>query len=280
MRGGAQSHLMFCDDRRYYVVKFINNPQHVRILANEMLANRLADHVGLPVAQWAYVDVSQELIGRTPELHFQNVQGCAPCAPGRHFGSRIPVDPAREAIYDFVPDQTLCLLRNRAAFAGMLAFDQWTCNADARQAVFYGVAAEGGPGSLPPGPEPAGGESCSAARYRAVMIDQGFCFNDGEWSFPDSPLRGLYPRLVVYQGVTGWESFEPWLTRIMEMDWGAAERAAGTIPATWYEGADEELERLMVTLDRRRRRLPELLDAVRRSSRNPFPNWRARVAAN
>ncbi len=57
MRGGAQSHLMFCSDRAYYVVKFTNNPQHVRILANEMLANRLAEYAGLPVPACAPVDV-------------------------------------------------------------------------------------------------------------------------------------------------------------------------------------------------------------------------------
>ena len=34
MRGGAQAHLMRCSDSFYYVVKFQNNPQHVRILAN------------------------------------------------------------------------------------------------------------------------------------------------------------------------------------------------------------------------------------------------------
>ena len=43
MRGGAQSHLMRCNDERYYVVKFRNNPQGPRILANEMLASHLAD---------------------------------------------------------------------------------------------------------------------------------------------------------------------------------------------------------------------------------------------
>src|SRR5438105_8806738 len=31
MRGGAQSHLMRCDDGYYYVVKFQNNPQHTRV---------------------------------------------------------------------------------------------------------------------------------------------------------------------------------------------------------------------------------------------------------
>ena len=49
MRGGAQGHLMRCDDGHYYVVKFRNNPQHERVLANEFLATKLAERVGLPV---------------------------------------------------------------------------------------------------------------------------------------------------------------------------------------------------------------------------------------
>jgi hypothetical protein len=254
MRGGAQSHLMFCDDGCFYVVKFQNNPQHVRVLANEMLANSLAEYIGLPVPRFAPVEVRGELIEATPELHFERVRGRVACAPGRHFGSRLPVDATREPIYDFVPDQTLALLANREAFIGMLLFDQWTCNADARQAVFLRSGAD-------------------SSRYQALMIDQGFCFNDGEWSFPDSPLRGLYPRLVVYQGVTGWDSFEPWMSRLREMEWSQARRFAEGIPLAWYEANDEALERLMDTLDRRRARLPELIEAVRRCSKNPFPNW-------
>ena len=46
MRGGAQAHLMRCADEEYYVVKFQNNPQGVRILANELLATRLAARIG------------------------------------------------------------------------------------------------------------------------------------------------------------------------------------------------------------------------------------------
>ena len=49
MRGGAQGQLMLASDRKLYVVKFQNNPQHVRVLANEFLATRLAEAVGLSV---------------------------------------------------------------------------------------------------------------------------------------------------------------------------------------------------------------------------------------
>ena len=48
MRGGAQSHLMLASDNHLYVVKFRNNPQHVRVLANELLATRLGAAVGFP----------------------------------------------------------------------------------------------------------------------------------------------------------------------------------------------------------------------------------------
>ncbi len=34
MRGGAQSHLMLGSDGHLYVVKFQNNPPHIRVLAN------------------------------------------------------------------------------------------------------------------------------------------------------------------------------------------------------------------------------------------------------
>src|SRR5438046_10234975 len=68
MRGGAQSHLMRCSDGYYYVVKFQNNPQHRRVLVNELLGTRLAKRLGLPTTPVAVVEVSEDLIALTPEL--------------------------------------------------------------------------------------------------------------------------------------------------------------------------------------------------------------------
>ena len=63
----------------------------------------------------------------------------------------------------------------------------------------------------------------------ASFIDQGYCFNAGEWTFPDFPLRGVYPQNEVYARVNGWESFEPWLSRIERLDEDAIWRVAGEI---------------------------------------------------
>ena len=86
MRGGAQSHLMRCDDGDYYVVKFQNNPQGVRILANELLGTRLAARLGLPTAAAEIVFVDEQLIAYTDDLVMELGRGRAPCKPGMQFG--------------------------------------------------------------------------------------------------------------------------------------------------------------------------------------------------
>jgi hypothetical protein len=128
MRGGAQSHLMRCSDGHYYVVKFQNNPQHRRVLANELLGTKLAARLGLPTAPAAVIQVSEELVRLTPELAMELARTRVPCAAGAQFGSRYPGDPRRMALHDFLPDEQLRAVENLHDFAGMLVFDKWTCN--------------------------------------------------------------------------------------------------------------------------------------------------------
>ena len=45
MRGGAQAHLLEADDGHWYVVKFRNNPQHRRVLVNELLCSAFLDYL-------------------------------------------------------------------------------------------------------------------------------------------------------------------------------------------------------------------------------------------
>jgi hypothetical protein len=73
--------------------------------------------------------------------------------------------------------------------------------------------------------------------------------------------------------VRGWQSFEPWLSRIENIKDDAVWAAAGGIPPEWYGGAWEELEKLVRNLLERRGRVRELISAFRNSVRGPFPNW-------
>lgn len=271
MRGGAQSHLMRCSDGNYYVVKFQNNPQHRRILVNELLGTRLAGRLGLPITPAEIIHVGEELIRLTPELCMEMPRERIPCQAGLQFGSRYPGDPRRLTLYDFLPDEQLRAVENLNQFAGMLVFDKWTCNTNGRQTLFLREE--------PRNPE-TGGNGYKAREdrdgdYETVMIDQGFCFNAGEWNYPDAPLRGLYARNRVYQDVTGMESFAPWLERLEKSITGRVlEKIRDEVPPEWYEDDYDVLSHLLEQLYRRRTRVPDLLLAAKNTTRQPFPNWR------
>jgi hypothetical protein len=244
---------MRCSDGEFYVVKFRNNPQHLRVLTNEMLATRLAERVLLPVPATEIVEVGDWLVEHTAELNIQLPHDTIPCQGGLQFGSRYAVSPLEGQVFDYLPAEMLGLVRNLETFAGMLVVDKWTGNANGRQAAFWKKLRE--------------------KKFTASFIDQGYCFNAGEWTFPDFPLRGVYARNEVYEGVRGWESFEPWLSRVEKMEEDAVWSVAGEVPPEWYEGAWEELEKLARSLLARRGMVRELIEAFRISPRRPFPGW-------
>jgi hypothetical protein len=253
MRGGAQSHLMLASDNHLYVVKFRNNPQHVRVLANELLATRLGAAIGLSVPHSEVIEVTDWLIRNTPDLHMEFREGRRPCLAGLHFASRWVGGLMPGQVVDYLPEEQLLEVRNLSEFAGILALDKWTCNINGRQAVFQKGRRE--------------------RRYHATFIDQGYCFHAGDWKFIDASLGGVFAENTVYRGVTGWQSFEPWLSRIEQLVSETAWAIAEIIPPEWYGGDLSALEILLERLLARRARVRELIVAFRESARRPFPNW-------
>jgi hypothetical protein len=117
MRGGSQAHLLRASDGSFYVTKFQNNPQHIRVLANEMFATRLGQWLGLPMPRVEAIEVSDWLIANTPELRV-DVGGLAvPCSSGRQLASLFPCDPATTTIFDYLPSHCLENLSNSRDFA-------------------------------------------------------------------------------------------------------------------------------------------------------------------
>jgi hypothetical protein len=223
------------------------------VLANEMLATRLGQLLGLPLPNVDGIEVSQWLIEHTPELSIELGGSIIPWKPGIHFGSRYVTDPAAGSVFDYLPESLLERVENVGDFSRILVLDRWTANADGRQAVFH--------------------RNGNHVPYLAKFIDHGYCFNAGEWDFPDSPPRGVYARNCVYRHVTGWHAFEPALTRAEEMDIDAIWRIAASIPSEWYEFDRAGLDRLVEALYKRRAIIRDLITTFRTSSRNPFPVW-------
>ena len=261
MRGGAQSHLMRASDGAYYVTKFQNNPQHIRVLANEMIATRMGRMLGLPMPCIAVMEVSDWLVSHSPEMRIRLNGASHPCSSGRQLASFYSRGEGDGVFFDYLPGSALGAVENLADFARVLVLDKWSCNSDGRQAIFTPLS-------------PTSSGTSSRRRYRASFIDQGYCFNAGEWSFPDSPLRGVYANRSVYDGVKGWEDFEPALSSAEEADSQRLWSCAAGVPEEWYEGDRTGLERLVEALYRRRLLIRDLIAAFRFSSHDPFPKWK------
>lgn len=251
LRGGSQAHLLRASDGNCYVTKFQNNPQHIKVLFNEMLGTRLGLLLGLPMPHVEAIEVNDSFIEHTQDLKIRLAGSNILCAGGKQLGSRY----VGESVFmtDYLPRDSMNYVKNISDFARVLVLDKWTCNADGRQAIFT--------------------RRSSRSRYKATFIDQGYCFNAGEWTFPDYPLRGVFANNRVYQRVTGWESFEPALTKAEEMSCDAIWNCCADIPKEWYDEDVEGLERLLDNLYMRRRMIRQLVNIFRESDRNPFPNW-------
>jgi hypothetical protein len=267
MRGGAQSHLLEADDGQFYIVKFQNNPQHRRILVNELLASVFLKYLQISSPVAALIHVTEEFVRNNPDVAIELGSSKMPVATGWQFGSRYPGDPARVAVYDFVPDALLHKVRNQSDFLGALAFDKWVANADGRQAVFFRARVrEWVPATIE--------THALSMGFVATMIDQGFAFNGPHWNFPDSPVQGLYARKLVYQDVESLREFEPWLERIRNFPEEVVDRAYKQVPPEWIPGERDELEAMLEHLMRRRKSVPDLISDTRRAKQSPFPKWK------
>jgi hypothetical protein len=265
MRGGAQAHLLACEDGRYYVTKFLNNPQHRRILANEWAASLLLRHLGVAAPEPRIIEVGAGFLQAEPGLHFQLGSRRVPVQPGLQFGSMFPGDPDRDAVYDFLPDALLPSVANLNHFAGALVFDKWAANSDARQAIFFRRRLR-----------EYLGESAHPTQkgFIAQMVDHGYAFDGPNWDFPDSPIQGLYFRPLVYHHLRSLEDFEPWLSRARHCPEDVFDQILRSTPPAWIEGEEKEWEELLEKLFARRKRIEDLLKITIRARPQHFPSWR------
>jgi hypothetical protein len=261
MRGGAQAHLLECDDGHFYVVKFLNNPQHRRILVNEWIASAFLNYLRISTPQTAIVNLQADFLATNTDIHIQLGSRRQPIQPGWHFGSRYPGNPAKIMVYDFIPDLLLDKVVNRNEFLGALVFDKWIGNADARQSIFFRARVQQRAKAERPG-------------FVAHMMDHGYIFDGPHWTFTDSPLQGIYFRPSVYTKVCSFTDFEPWLDQVIHFPEEIVDQALKQIPPEWLDGDEAALEALLTKLMSRRKRVPDLIYASQSGRANPFPNWR------
>src|SRR5262249_23248429 len=107
MRGGAQGQLMLGADGHAYVVHAQDNPQSLRVLANEYLASKLAGGAGLTAAEVELIEVSDWLVENTTELDMDLGRTRERCRAGLQFGSRFVGGLMPGQVVDYLPEEQL-----------------------------------------------------------------------------------------------------------------------------------------------------------------------------
>jgi hypothetical protein len=103
LRGGAQSHLLKASDGACYVTKLQNNPQHIRVLANETLATNLGLALGLPLPRVEVIEVPDWLIEQTEDLRINLGGSKLPCRSGKQLGSLYVGSEGPGMILEYLP---------------------------------------------------------------------------------------------------------------------------------------------------------------------------------
>jgi len=141
-------------------------------------------------------------------------------------------------VVDFLPESLLRRVSNLAsAFLGGLVFDLWTCNCGRREAIFIKSERE------------------ENADYSARLIDNETCFNDGNWKLPESLVGCTYARRAVYRAARRIDSFEPFLSRVENLEAREIEGAARCVPVEWCAGRSKEMFNLADQLFQRRKQV-------------------------
>jgi hypothetical protein len=259
IRSDGQPHLLRCSDGFLYIVKFQNNPQGLRVLANEYIASRIAAALGLPVPPFAVITVSEHLVKYTDNLVIRTKVGATPCLPGlcfgsRHIGQRDSIDHQNfSPVIGYLPNSELRTVSNISDFVGMLVFDKWTSNIDRRQVIFSR-------------------QDCLLP-YHVSMIDNGYCFGGPAWTLYDAPVLGLYDHPLVYREIVGMSAFEPWIYLVdRNIKRAMLDSIQAEVPPEWYSGEITAIATLLAKLDQRRGKLRELLRETLEAKKDVFPN--------
>ena len=221
MHGGSRSLLVMDDDQDLWIVKSQDNPQHRRVLVNDYLGTRIASAIGLTVPRVSAIFVTGWLKNSVGVQSQDRIRGLR-C--GLHFGSKFMGSLMPGHVLDYLPGSPVPRLRNASEFAGIAALDLWLDNTDRRQAVFV--------------------RSSTERHYKAAFIDQGHCFGGFTW-LPAGRNQQLSMREDQYRSLVKAHDCEPWLNRVEAFSESALCDLTKDMPAEWYSGEEDALERML-----------------------------------
>jgi len=236
--GGSQSQVFELRDGRYVVVKFPENQQGERVLANEFLSCALAEALQLPVNRAVLIAVDGRLL-RDP-------QASGDCPPSFTAGIRCGMVRFPNAV-GINEQQLSAAVVNHCDIHAIHVFDTFIARGDSRQLLSF---------------QP--GQGATSERQFAA-IDYGYSFG-GSPAWTVDTFRVLAsPVLPAMDPCTGknytdGDLIEPIILKLRALNAAAMASAFGTLHAPRWSVTEDEISGLQSVLEVRRNALIEQFD--------------------
>lgn len=244
MRGGSQSTLVSDGYGRFFVAKLLGNPQGNRTLINECIASYVMIRVGIRAPALALLQVPDPFLF-SRQMNFRMAGKSVLPLQGLHLGSECPVDPNRQAIFDFLPKQLLTKVENLRDFVAAYVVDSWLNQTDTRQVVF------------------TRNRQAKDVRFSAHFIDHGYAFGGSEWNLETTVIRKASIHSSAFDSVDTHSIVKDTINRIEAITFEELWAVTDQIPEEWF-AADERLRLrgLLGRVCRKVARLRALLNCV------------------
>ena len=265
-------HTLLCEDNRLWQVRFRNEPMGTRGLINEAIAYMLLDYLDLSIPTTCAVTLPSNLLEVSPKLVIPTDYGAEPCAIGRNLGITLEPDSLYGRYFSYIFRRMYPLVINLPEFIGMICFDKWLANAAARRVAIHGSRKWERADPYFQIFDKWG--HVRTDMYVAKMIDHRHAFGGSRWLFVDEPGAGIFESHLVYRRVRHFDSFSPWLDKIVSMPPVVLDVILKQIPEDWIDKRQDNVERLLEQLYARRKMVPDLVRACKSAPVDPFPGWR------
>lgn len=246
--GGSKPKIFEAEDGQEYLVKFKENEQGVRVLANDLIANAIAQRLEVACPEGLVVDLDQALLEVNSAFKYDYPTAIS---PGKHFGIRVIDD-----ILTFPPRSLIRTASNKKEIAKFIILDVLTQNHDRnpRSSVLL----------VKPRHAPS--------QFQVSAIDHGHCFGKPNWDESITKMVGNWAPTYLAEfadEIRGKEPFKEGLEKLATLTDTHIDMILDGVPDEWGVPSIQA-QALKKFLKSQRDQMADILHR----NRHRFPLWK------